>query len=289
MKFSKKLRVMVASLAMLTLGAVSSVTGTVAWFTANNLVNASGMNIQAEAEQGIVVSNEAKNLWKTSATASHTGADTQFVPTSTCTTTTWYHGFASNAANGQEYESIAAISPVDNITTPSAYGTAGDGVYGFLDTSAWKNVYLLNSFYIQSSSINAINGQSIFVRDFEAKVGENAPAQELSKSLRVAVIKHGAVSPVVIVAPVSGADAEYAVGPVGSKTNYTATTTTNVDTLIIDSNVNIPAYTSNGANALQYDVFVYFEGEDEACKSNNIVASLEQLSVSFKFGNKAAA
>ena len=288
MKFSKKLKAMAAAIAVLTLSAASAVTGTVAWFTANNLVNVSGMNIQAEAEQGIVVSNEAKSLWKTSATASHSGADAQCVPTSTSTTTTWYHGFASNAANGQEYESIAVISPVDNVTTPTAYGTANDGIFGFLDTSSWKNVYLLNSFYIQSSSINAINGQNIFVRDFEAKVGENAPAQELSKSLRVAVIKHGGATPV-IVAPVSGADASYEVGPVGSKTSFTATTTTNVDTLTVDANVNIPAYDANGANALQYDVFVYFEGEDAACMSNNIVASLEQLSVSFKFGNKAAA
>lgn len=281
----KKSKVIIPALGMLLLSTAASITGTVAWFTANNLVNVGGMTVKAEAEQGIVVSNEDKTTWKTSADAKHTGEDLAFVPTSTSTTTSWYHGFAANAANGQEYESIEAISPVDNLTTPATYGAANDGAYGFLDTSAWKHVYLLNSFYIQSSSINAINAQDVFVRDFSATTA----SQELSKALRVAVVKHGQSTPV-IVAPVAGADLSYAVGPTNGKTNFTAVAAanTNVNTLELESNVTIPAYTSNGANALQYDVFVYFEGEDEACKSNNIEAQLEALTVSFKFGNKAA-
>ena len=280
----KMKKIMAAALAMMTFSTAAAVTGTVAWFTANNLVNVGGMTVKAEAEQGIVVSNEGKSEWKTSATASHTGAGIGFVPTSTKTASAWYHGFAANAANGQEYESIEAITPVDNTTvSETAYGTAGDGAYGFFDTSAWKHVYLLNSFYIQSSSINAINGQDIFVRDFSATTA----SQELSKALRVAVVKHG-TSNAQIIAPVAGATLSYQVGPTDAKvaTTAIAAANTNVNTIELEESVNIPAYNASGTGALQYDVFVYFEGEDVACKSNNIVAELEELTVSFKFGNK---
>jgi len=288
MKKTKKLALGLGALLM-SLTAASGVTGTLAWFTAANTVTVSGLSMQAAAEQGIVIANEAHTTdaaWQTSATASHNGNGAQFIPTSTANTTNWYHGYASSAANGQLYEDIAEITAEDTHASP-AHGTDGDGVYGFLDTTTWKNVYLLNSFFIQSSSVNAIQAQDVYVRDFETKVGENAPSQDLSKSLRVAVIKHGKTTPVIIVAPVAGADPTYEVGLIGHKTSITATTKTDVESLVVDSNVDIPAYTTNGANALQYDVFVYFEGEDENCKSNNIAASLESLSVAFKFGNKA--
>ena len=280
----KMKKIIAAAIAMMSFSTAAAVTGTVAWFTANNLVSVGGMTVKAEAEQGIVVSNEGKSIWKTSADATHTGADLGFVPTSTVDTSAWYHGFSSDAANGQDYESIAAISPVDNVTTPASYGTAGDGSYGFLDNTTWKRVYLLNSFYIQSSSVNAINNQDIFVRDFSS----TAASQQLSKALRVAVTKNGNTTNAKVIAPVAGATLTYQVGLTTAKASTTAiaAANTNVDTLVIDSNVNIPAYTSDGANALRYDVYVYFEGEDAACMSNNIQATLEALTVSFKFGNK---
>lgn len=289
---SKKFKLTLAAI-MTALSAAALATGTFAWFTAASVVKVSGMEMTAETENGIVISNEAKSEWKTEAVASHSGDDAGFVPTSTSDTVTWYHGLSGDAADGQAYEEISTITVVDNIPAADpapAYGTANDGIFGFMDTPNWKNVYLLNSFYIQSSSVDAINAQDIYVRDFDVKISDSDPAadpaQELSKSLRVAVVKHGESTPV-IVAPVSGADASNDIGLVGSKTTITAATVTNVDTLEIDSNVTIPSYTADGANALRYDVFIYFEGEDASCKSNNIPQTVEELSVGFKFGNKA--
>lgn len=291
--FSKRFTIALTS-TLLALSAAATAVSGFAWFTASNLVKVSGMNIQAEAEEGIVVANEthaANDDWSDNITASHDGTGNTFVPTSTATTATWYHGLAAKFDDGQEDESVQVITPVDNIAANDpapAYGTADDGIYGFFDGLNWKSVYLLNSFYIRSSSASALTGQDIFVRDFQAKVGENAPAQDLSKGLRVAVVKHGQTNPV-IVAPVDGADLTYDVGIATSKevTDFTVTAgsaTTNSSSLVVDSNVTIPA---TNANALQYDVFIYFEGEDENVKSSNLEASLEELSVQFKFGNKS--
>ena len=290
MKASRKFTLAIMT-ALTALSAAAVATGTVAWFTANSVVDVTGMNIQAKSEEGIVIANETHTAhadWNTSVTASHDGDGNSFVPTSTLNTTNWYHGLAANADDGQTDETVAAITPVDNIPAADpapAYGTADDGIYGFLDGASWKNIYLLNSFFIQSSSVNAISNQDIYVRDFAAQVGNTAPAQDLSRSLRVAVTKHGTATPI-IVAPVTNATAAYSVGPVDSKAACSAYTVTNVDTMVLDSAVSIPAYDVSGVNALQYDVFIYFEGEDVNCKSSNIEATLEQIAVSFKFGNK---
>ena len=93
MKFSKKSKVMAAAIAMLTLSTAGAVTGTVAWFTSSNVVTASGMSIQAEAEQGILIANESFATWKDSVEASHKGANKTFIPTSTADTVTSLFGF----------------------------------------------------------------------------------------------------------------------------------------------------------------------------------------------------
>ena len=67
-------------------------------------------------------------------------------------------------------------------------------------------------------------------------------------------------------------------------TAYLPDATINVKTLEVDSGVNIPEFAT--ASPLEYYVYCYYEGEDAACKSANIVANLESVNISFKFGNK---
>ena len=294
MKKMKKL-VIAALVGMLGLVGATTVTSGLAWFTASSTVQVSGMTMKAQAEQGIVISNEdapvdGKKVWKTSATASHTGAALAFVPTSTHDASTWVHAYADDMNNGQSGVVYSAITPVDNITTPSAMGTADDGAYGFNENGTWKRVYLLNSFYIQSSSTSAIANQSIYLKDLTA----TASSQELSKALRV-VVKHGANS--LVFAPITTATTTYqvctnaATNPV-TKTSTTAvlaSATAGVDTNVIASGLSIPAYAADGASALQFDVYAYYEGEDAACKSANIEATFDTISISFTLGNKQSA
>jgi hypothetical protein len=50
--------------------------------------------------------------------------------------------------------------------------------------------------------------------------------------------------------------------------------------------VTIPAYNASGTGALEFNVYLWFEGEDAANKSANITSTLDSLAISFKFGNK---
>ena len=54
----KKSKILAPALAILCLSTAASVTGTVAWFAANNVVNATGMNIHAQASYSLVINNE---------------------------------------------------------------------------------------------------------------------------------------------------------------------------------------------------------------------------------------
>ena len=70
----KKTKIIIPALGVMLLSTAASVTGTVAWFSMNSFVNATNMNILAKAEEGIVISNEAKTLWTDSAIASKSSA-----------------------------------------------------------------------------------------------------------------------------------------------------------------------------------------------------------------------
>ncbi len=54
----KKTKILVPALAVLALGMAASVTGTVAWFAANNVVNANGMQIQSSTPSSLAIGEE---------------------------------------------------------------------------------------------------------------------------------------------------------------------------------------------------------------------------------------
>ena len=57
----KKTKIIIPALGMLLLGAAASVTGTVAWFSMNDTVTASGMNIQAKTNDAYLVISETSD------------------------------------------------------------------------------------------------------------------------------------------------------------------------------------------------------------------------------------
>ena len=92
-----------------------------------------------------------------------------------------------------------------------------------------------------------------------------------------------------IFAPVSGADASYqvttnAAGTAGDVVNYT-TSTAYVQINKIGSAdatpVTVPSVTTEGAPVY---VYIWFEGEDTHCMSDNLTATLDeyQIDISFK-------
>jgi len=280
MKFSKKLRVMAAAIAMLTLSAASAVTGTVAWFTANNIVSVSGMSIKAEAEQGIVISNEDKTAWAETATAKHTGGDAGFIPTSTANAVNWYHANASDADNyAHNTEGYHEYTTSQGITEST--GSAGTGL-GSIDLG---NIYLINHFYVKSSTVSPITEtgkvQKIYLKSVSATLPETVASANLDKALRVLVKSDAGLF---VVAPLSGATLSYTVNGASSVTALD-TIAANDTSKYLWSGTEIPAYDSN--SPIDISVYCYFEGEDQNCKSTNIKASMDLISVETSFGRVA--
>ncbi len=295
----KMKKIMAAAIAMMTFSTAAAVTGTVAWFTANNIVSASGMTVQAEAEEGIVIAKQKLTSyvdadWGQSVTALYSGAGTKYIPTSTSDAATWYHG---NATNVDEYADTGdgAVATISDIAV-------SDGI-GASHTLGDKNVYLLNKFYIQSAvrSDTGLTNQDLFVKSIT--VTENSTNSPLlNKSLRVLFKTADAT---IIYAPLAtnatvahdGGNVDGKGGLIGGTTNIIVNKSVTLDDQskfayaaydkLFDDET-IPGYVTAGPG-LEINVYIYFEGEDFNCKSANIVPNLDTLAVEFKFENKAHA
>lgn len=274
----RKSKIITAAIALIGFSTAASVAGTVAWFTASNIVNVSGMQIQAEAENGIVIANEthvADSDWKVTVSASHDGAGTTYIPTSTATLATWFHGLSDQANHGQSNVDY------DTFVTPTVSSGVGSATAPNHFPSTAKNIYLLNDFYVQASAKTAITGQDIFIE--KIAISGVSGSAELDKSIRVGLMVSNTFK--AIYAPLADATLSYTVGGTGG----TAVTALDVsaanDSNKVCDNIEIPAYTTAGTNAIKFSVFVYFEGEDVAHKSANITSSLDSLQLEFKLRN----
>ena len=262
----KMKKVVAAALAMMTLSTAAAVTGTVAWFTASNTVSASGMSLQADTEQGINISNEARTEWKESATASHTGktGETQekFIPTTTTDAETWKHGNSDDRNNSDAVgtlETLTLSGPTDGIAKVNKNGSSIDG----------KNVYLLNIFHLRSSTPTAVNAEKLYVNSLTA----SGTATDSYLDLCFRVLVKSESGDIAIFAPFeSAADtkAPVATGCFGDS----------IKNVQLSSNVTIPAASDVSTDdTYEIKVYCYFEGNDSNCKSSNIKASLNTLSI----------
>ena len=295
----KKTKIIVPALGMLLLSTAASVTGTVAWFSMSNYVTATNMNIQAKAEKGIVISNADTSVWKDTATAKFNSA-IAVRPTSTVDGSTWCHSTsddANSALNTIAAQEYSMLTDDIQVSTTNGAGYVDDNGHTGYDPAAVtgengyeadSNYFLKNTFHIKSSA-EALT-KPIYVNN--VTVTGVTSSGELDKALRVLIVS-GSNS--LVYAPVSGATLSYSVcEAVGqAKTAVSAidpAAETDNDqhagrdkTLL--SSVSIPSYSSTGnGSTLQIDVYLYFEGEDAACKSANLVTTLDTLSVTVKFG-----
>ena len=268
----KKTKVIIPALGILLLSTAASVTGTVAWFSMNTNVSATGMNIKAQAENGILISNEAKALWKDTATASHSGANVKIVPTSTADGTTWYH---AKSVDADDYHQTGGYTTLTGI----AKDENGVGVLSGI------NYYLENDFYIKSSG-EAMNNSDFYVNVVSGSgVGTGVNAL-LAQSLRV-LIKCG--SDTLIFAPfrANAEEISYNVAGATSATTAQGSATNPKVNVKFPTAVNIPVVDTNAPIGIA--VYIYFEGEDEECKSANLSSTLDTLGLELQFGTKTVA
>lgn len=265
---------MAAAIAMMSFSTAAAVTGTVAWFTASNVVTANGMSLQADTEQGLNISNEARTEWKESATASHTGvvgsgedAQQKFIPTTTTDGSAWLHG------NSDDRNNSDAVGELETLTIAFADGIGkvnktGSSING-------KNVYLLNKFYLRSSIPTSITAPKLYVNSLVAS-GSAADAH-LDLSFRVLIKCAGGLKVFAPFEDEADEKAPVAEGCFGEE----------IKNVELASDVTIPAASDISTDpAYEIAVYCYFEGKDSNCKSANITTNLNTLSIECKFGTE---
>lgn len=282
----KKFRKLIPALCLLLISAMMLGTSTFAWFSMNTQVTATGMEVKATAEDGILISNADKNTWTDKSTAKVTTAT--LVPTSTAGTKTpaFVHATSPDADDANASQAAGNYTDLSLKWTNSTFGE------GFVDIEGGtanakdaneKSYVLLNEFYIKSSGDVLTLGvdktyKDLYINDVTV-TGANL---KIDNALRVLVVVGESAY---IYAPVINVDG-------GTTTlSYKFKNTTTVDALDATASSGYDKATSTttigntDATAVKAQVYIYFEGEDANCKSTNISGiTTGNLSVSVIFG-----
>ena len=287
----KKFMKLIPAFVMLLVSAILVSTATYAWFSMNTTVTATGMSVKAVAEDGLLI-NYVKTVgdsgWSNSANT-HSSLIT-LSPSSTKDLSDWYHNHSTSASDADAYLTTTwtALS-ITPSTTAAVAATNGERTLGtFADSvgGSTLNAYVKYVYYIKSSA-NAITvGGDVYKELDIDKItisGQSADGILLCKALRIGIVCNGQTK---IVAPFAGATASYPVGgttpdfdvlAVGTLAVGTTEWTVNQDLLTSGT---IPAVSN--ANPLEVDIYIWFEGEDANCISDNTNV-LNELSVSVSF------
>ena len=261
-----------AAIAMVCVDAIALGSSTYAWFAQNTNVTAEGMSVQAQAEDGILISNSDRKNWSSTATA--TSASAKLFPTSTRDVTTWYHNKSQQA---DDAEASQKADTYEKLSLENSKGTYG---VGYVDTNnddeyneGEASYYLLNEFTIKSSA-GDLSKTPLYINSVTVK--DNNSNNKLDAALRIA-IKVAGDENTYIYAPVTEATATYKVGGADKSDLTVKTNDKNIQTT-----VNAIPSSDTG---VKVQVYAYFEGEDANCKSTNISGiTPDELSVSVVFG-----
>ena len=291
-------RKLLPAFAMLTVSAISLSSATYAWFTMNKEVKVSNMHVRALAEDGLLINevitaNDAN--WDDEATAAQTSANASVLyPASTANGSTWYHAAskksnsAAAASSGtassdlvSNYDTLSGLVAITGMTETTAVGgsTAARTTYGATAT-ALAGYYVQYTYYLKSSSGSAVplgansDDMCIKIKSVDATLPASANSANLDKALRVGIKLN---SQFYIYAPVGGYSPSYYVNA-----SSTATAPNSGTTAVATDLDSLPAVGSNG---VPVDVYIWYEGEDVNCKSDNaLAATLDDIQIDITFG-----
>jgi hypothetical protein len=300
-------RKLIPAIAMLTTSAIMLSTATYAWFTMNKEVSVTNMQVQAKADQGLLineVSTANDSNWDALATTNQS-TGIKLHATSTAETNTWYaaYSLAKNDAAGATAASTRSANLAQGTGSENGYYTLGtstgyttathtlqDAVAGTsgLTEVTWvdadqdstyddgEGYYVKYTYYLKSSG-DAITlsptGAAKTLNIKDVSVTGNTNSADLDKALRVAIVVNNKAY---IYAPLyDTTSATYYV-----KAGATGTTPLNKTVSQPTAMASLPAVTAAGTPVY---VYLYFEGEDTNLKTDNVTETLDNLVVSFKF------
>ena len=246
------------------------------------------MKIQAQSEGGILISNvrteagpwnDTYNFNMTTGTASK--------PTSTVDAVTWYH--ASSTSNiDANAKGAGSLSAGDYATLDLSWND--DGI-GYVDTNGNNSFDAGDSAYVLKKTVyirSATTGNEMYgLKVITAVSSASSLSGGLNSSLRI-LVKCG--STVKIFAPLDlvannpdSTHLTYTPGAAGTSVtaidSSDSATTLMAETILAQST----QLSANPTSAQQVDIYIFFEGEDGGCISNNAVATFDDLSISVAF------
>lgn len=256
-------RQLLAAIAMVLVAAIALGSSTYAWFVASGTVKAEGMNVQAQAESGILIKENASgNAFGTVATVNNPTA--KLYPTSTTDLANWYHATAKFVNDAEDQQAADQYKKLDE------------------NLDQYR---LVKQFAIRSATNSALTSSKLLIKN--VTVTGTDETEYLNKSIRVGIkVNAGGAddSPVFIYAP--KADTTFTlVAKYDNDENVSEPVSADNDDFLLLANNTIPA----NDTGLIVDVFIWYEGEDENCKTANVInetgATLtpDELSVSLEF------
>ena len=279
----KKMRKIIPALAMLLISAVMMSTASFAWFSINDSVTATGMQIKATSSGGLAI-------------GSFTGENTH--PTSqqyyTNATVAWTNHIKTTGGTSTYNATLQPVSLDDGKWTSGSSAAADDYnttvKYANQSSVAVTNnpYYLLSKWDIKSlDDATDVTATGLYVDGIKVEYTKQDNANDnLLKTIRVAMRVNG--TDWYYFAP------GYAAGTTGlTYASYTSGEAANVVTYgTTDANTIVTGTTSLHAHicstltkstATTVEVFIYFEGEDESCTSVNAAMAVDyNITLTFK-------
>lgn len=264
----------------------------------NTTVTATNMQVRAVAEDGLLINEiatAADTHWDNEGTANQTTANPALLyPASTADGTTWYHAaseVSNNAAGAtaantintnlkdDTYETLPALTAITAMSTAATAGTnAARSTMGKTATDT-AGYYVHYTYYLKGASGTATAlGTSSGNMNVRINSVTATPATSnstaLNPCLRVGIKLN---SEFYIYAPIANYTSTYYVAAGATATQPIAGTTATFTDL-----TSLPAA---GTDGVPVEVYIWYEGEDAACKSDNAMAAvLDCLDVDIAFG-----
>lgn len=268
-------RQLLAAIAMVLVAAIALGSSTYAWFVASGTVTATGMSVNVKSEGGLAISADG-NAWSTLADANL--SIKTLMPASTADFTKWSTATAASPsakdADQTKREAITVSVPTDG-------------------TLINNNYVVAKRFQIRSSNPEQL-ANGLYVSSIDVKVNDANPQKTMSTALRVGLeckvdentTKKFIFSPVAFDASVAEnkPTTSYSFYENAADTTGTSVTVSTVgkdgvnNGVIVDANATVPNAT---ASAIQVQVYIWFEGEDNNLYSDNL--HVEDLSITINF------
>ena len=291
----KKTKILVPAAGLLLLSTAASVTGTVAWFASNQTLTITGVQVQARTEGGIAIgkytytaaaASDANTVGYNdtltdaayaapadsafSNTETYALAAALLYPTSTANASSWYHGTSvdmNNYAATNQALLANASAGAAGLQVDGQYfsGTGADAEHQFkLD----GQYFLYQKYQVKATSTG---DYSLWVTGISVSGETNSAA--LNKSLRVAIKANG--NSVYFFAPMYASDDTtvlYYYG--GSRTAGSPAKGSAPNVKVANATID--------TTADDLEIWAYYEGEDENCKSANAV-NVDTLNITLSF------